>query len=151
MRGGIRLEAALAAEEHSGNSRAALAVEAEVAHPRNLAGRAAARSEVGAQRRDNRGSDAPVLQCRIGRHGTDPTEAVDRVTPEADCRALRVAGGERGAEHGRAVELGNPVRVRARRELMGGVAGLALYDDTLRWRLPERRVDGHVGTAPVAL
>ena len=92
-----------------------------------------------------------MLQCRIGCHGTDPTEAVDRVTPEADCRALRVAGGERGAEHGRAVELGNPVRVRARRKLMGGVAGLALYDDTLRWRLPERSVDGHVGTDPVAL
>ena len=78
--------------------RAALAVEAEVADPRDLAGRAAPRFEVGAQCTDHRRSDAAVLQRGVGRHRTDPTEAVDRMTPETDGRALRVARRERRAE-----------------------------------------------------
>src|SRR5262245_38478999 len=103
----------LAAHENARDARAALAVEAQVADPRDLPGGVAPRREVGAHRRNDRRTDATVLLVGLGRHRPHPGRTVDGMAPEPDRLAVCVARRERSAEVNRAIELGHPMWVRA--------------------------------------
>src|SRR5262245_29800515 len=140
----------LAAHEDARNACAALAVEAQIADPRDLPGGVAPGCEVGAYRRNDRRTDATVLVVGLGRHRPDPGSTVDGMAPEPDRLAVCVARRERSAELNRAIQLGHPMWVRASGEVVSAGSGLALDGDPLRRIAPERGVDRHVDAEPLA-
>src|SRR5689334_23322536 len=146
-----RGEAFAAAEEDPRDAGAALAVEAQVADPRDLAGRDAARGEVGAQRREQRGTDYTVLERGIGGHQADTTGPVHGVAREADGPPVGIARRESRAEAAGPVELGHPVRELGRGEVVRAVAGLAFDRNPVRYVTAKPGVDRHVDADPVAL